>query len=62
MGKRPISRGRVRVARALMGLKAGDRKHEMTSIIIKDFSPADSEDLAGYYSAIEIPARKTPSQ
>jgi cytochrome c553 len=45
-----------------MGLKAGDRKHEMTSIIIKDFSPADSEDLAGYYSAIEIPARKTPSQ
>jgi cytochrome c553 len=43
-------------------LRAQGRSNETTSIIIKDFSPADSEDLAAYYSAIEIPARKTPSQ
>jgi cytochrome c553 len=31
--------------------KAGDRKNEMMSIIIKDLSPTDKEDLAAYYSA-----------
>ena len=41
---------------------AGDRKNEMTSIIIRDLSPTDSEDLAAYYSAIEISVRKIPSQ
>jgi len=43
-------------------LEAGDRKNEMASIIIKDFSPADSEDLAAYCSAIEISVGKIPNQ
>jgi cytochrome c553 len=42
--------------------KAGDRKNEMTSIITRDLSPTDSEDLAVYYSPIEISAHKSSSQ
>jgi cytochrome c553 len=42
--------------------KAGDRKNEMTSIITRDLSPTDSEDLAVYYSPIEISAHKSSGQ
>jgi cytochrome c553 len=53
--------GEATSSRADHAFKAGDRKNEMTSIIIEELSPTDSEDLAAYYSAIEIPARKAPS-
>jgi cytochrome c553 len=42
--------------------EAGDRKNEMTSIITRDLSPTDSEDLAVYYSPIEISAHKSSGQ
>jgi cytochrome c553 len=44
----------------LTAFKAGDRKNEMMSVVIKDLSPTDIEDLAAYYSAIEISVGKVP--
>jgi cytochrome c553 len=46
----------------LTAFKAGDRKNEMMSIVINDLSPTDIEDLAAYYSAIEISVGKVPGQ
>ncbi len=46
----------------LKAFKAGDRKNEMMSVVIGDLSPADIEDLAAYYSAIEITVGKIPGQ
>ena len=34
----------------------------MMSIVVKDLSQTDIEDLAAYYSAIEISVGKTPAQ
>ncbi len=41
--------------------KSGERKNEMMSVVVQDLSPDDIENLAAYYSAIEITA-KTPGQ
>ncbi len=46
----------------LNAFKAGDRKNEMMSIVIGGLSAADVEDLAAYYSAIEITVGKVPGQ
>ena len=46
----------------LQAFKAGERKNEMMSIVSKDLSDADIENLAAYYSAIEISIGKTPGQ
>jgi cytochrome c553 len=46
----------------LQAFKAGDRKNEMMSIVIQNLSDADIENLAAYYSAIEISVGKTPAQ
>jgi len=46
----------------LQAFKAGDRKNEMMSVVIQDLSDADIENLAAYYSAIEITVGKTPAQ
>jgi cytochrome c553 len=46
----------------LHAFKAGDRKNEMMSLVIQDLSDADIENLAAYYSAIEISVGKTPAQ
>ena len=46
----------------LTAFKAGQRQNEMMSIVIQDLSPADIEDLAAYYSAIEISVGKLPGQ
>jgi cytochrome c553 len=46
----------------LTAFKAGDRKNEMMSIVIQNLSDADIENLAAYYSAIEISVGKTPAQ
>jgi cytochrome c553 len=42
--------------------KSGDRKNEMMSVVVQDLSPTDIENLAAYYSAIEISVGKTPAQ
>jgi cytochrome c553 len=46
----------------MQAFKAGDRKNEMMSVVIKDLSDADIENLAAYYSGIEISVGKTPGQ
>ena len=46
----------------LNAFKAGDRKNEMMSIVIAGLSAADIEDLAAYYSAIEITVGRVPGQ
>ena len=46
----------------LSAFKAGDRKNEMMSIVIQELSPDDIENLAAYYSAIEITVGKIPGQ
>ena len=46
----------------LSAFKAGDRKNEMMSIVIEELSPDDIENLAAYYSAIEITVGKIPGQ
>ncbi|WP_424126671.1 c-type cytochrome [Roseiarcus sp.] len=44
----------------LSAFQAGIRNNEMMSIVIKDLSQTDIEDLAAYYSAIEITVAKIP--
>jgi len=46
----------------LSAFKAGDRKNEMMSIVIEALSSDDIENLAAYYSAIEISVVKVPGQ
>ena len=46
----------------LQAFKAGDRKNEMMSIVIQQLSPDDLQNLAAYYSAIEISVGKIPGQ
>ena len=46
----------------LQAFKAGERKNEMMSIVSQSLSDADIENLATYYSAIEISVGKTPAQ
>lgn len=46
----------------LQAFKSGERKNEMMSIVIQNLSDADFENLAAYYSAIEISVGKTPGQ
>ena len=46
----------------LTAFKSGERKNEMMSIVSQTLSDADIENLAAYYSGIEITVGKTPSQ
>ncbi len=46
----------------LGAFQAGVRQNEMMSIVIKDLSEADIDDLAAYYAAIEITVGKIPGQ
>ncbi len=41
--------------------KSGERKNEMMSVVVQDLTPADIENLAAYYSGIEISV-KAPVQ
>jgi cytochrome c553 len=41
--------------------KSGERKNEMMSVVVQDLSDADIENLAAYYSGIEISV-KAPAQ
>jgi cytochrome c553 len=46
----------------ITAFKSGERKNEMMSVVVQDLSDADIENLAAYYSAIEISVGKTPTQ
>jgi cytochrome c553 len=46
----------------LTAFKSGDRKNEMMSVVVQDLSSTDIENLAAYYSAIEISVGKIPGQ
>jgi cytochrome c553 len=46
----------------LQAFKGGDRKNEQMSVIVQGLSPQDIEDLAAYYSAIEITDGKVPAE
>jgi cytochrome c553 len=46
----------------LTAFKSGERKNEMMSIVSQTLSDADIENLAAYYSGIEVTLGKTPSQ
>jgi cytochrome c553 len=46
----------------ITAFKTGERKNEMMSVVVQTLSPADIEDLAAYYSAIEISVGKLPVQ
>jgi cytochrome c553 len=46
----------------LNAFKSGERKNDMMSVVAPTLSPKDIEDLAAYYSAIEIAVKKLPGQ
>jgi len=46
----------------LGNFQAGVRQNEMMSIVIKDLSQADIEDLATCYAAIQITVGKIPGE
>jgi cytochrome c553 len=45
----------------ITAFKSGERKNEMMSVVVQDLSDTDIENLAAYYSGIEISV-KTPGQ
>jgi cytochrome c553 len=45
----------------ITAFKSGERKNEMMSIVVQDLSDSDIENLAAYYSGIEISV-KAPAQ
>jgi cytochrome c553 len=46
----------------MTAFKSGECGHEMMLVVVQDLSPTDIEDLAAYYSAIEISVGKLPAQ
>ena len=46
----------------LTAFKNGARTNEQMSVVIQDLSDVDMENLAAYYSAIEIKVEKVPGQ
>ena len=46
----------------ITAFKSGERKNEMMSVVVQDLSETDIENLAAYYSGIEISVGKTPAQ
>jgi cytochrome c553 len=46
----------------LNAFKSGERKNEMMNVVAPTLSPADIDDLAAYYAAIEVTIKKVPGQ
>jgi cytochrome c553 len=46
----------------LNAFKSGERKNEMMTVVAQALSPEDIEDLAAYYSAIDVTIGKLPGQ
>jgi cytochrome c553 len=46
----------------LKAFKAGERKNEQMSVMVQALSPQDIENLAAYYSAIDIAVGKIPTE
>jgi cytochrome c553 len=50
------------LVKQLNAFKSGERKNEMMSVVAPTLSDKDIEDLASYYSAIEITVGKLPAK
>jgi cytochrome c553 len=50
------------IAAQLQAFKAGARKNDAMSVVAPSLSDKDIEDLAGYFSAIEIKVVKIPGE
>jgi cytochrome c553 len=50
------------LVKQLTAFKSGERQNEMMSLVAPDLSDQDIEDLASYYSAIEIKVVSVPGQ
>ncbi len=48
------------IAAQLGAFRSGQRRNEQMSVIVQALSPQDIEDLAAYYSAIEVSVGKIP--
>lgn len=46
----------------LSAFKAGQRRNEQMSVIVQALSPQEIENLAAYYSAIQVTVGKVPGQ
>ncbi len=46
----------------LRAFKSGERKNEQMAVIVQALSPQEIEDLAAYYSAIEVTVGKIPGK
>ncbi len=46
----------------IAAFKSGERKNEMMSVVVQDLSPTDIENLAAYYSGIEISVKTPPNR
>lgn len=46
----------------LKAFKAGARKNEQMSVMVQALSPQEIEDLAAYYSAIQVTVGKIPGE
>jgi cytochrome c553 len=44
----------------ITAFKSGERKNEMMSVVVQDLSDTDIENLAAYYSGIEISVKAPP--
>lgn len=50
------------IVKQLNDFKAGERKNEMMSLVVPTLTDKETEDLAAYYSAIEVTFGKMPGQ
>jgi cytochrome c553 len=46
----------------LRAFKSGERKNEQMSVMVQTLSPQDIENVAAYYSAIEVKVGKLPGE
>ena len=50
------------LVKQLSDFKAGKRENEMMSVVVPALTPEDIDNLAAYYSAIEVKIGKIPGQ
>jgi cytochrome c553 len=50
------------LVKQIAAFKAGKRQNEMMSLVAKELSRKDIEDIAAYYAAIEVTVGKIPGQ
>ena len=50
------------LVKQIAAFKTGKRQNEMMSLVVKELSRKDIEDIAAYYAAIEVTVGKIPGQ